>query len=381
MKWKNTTILGTEPFTVAASDAAAEPASWTRVAVKTLKVNKHNSTLIRLIFYSVGVVASICWACNCLGENMLQDDAFASFREFFSSKPTITNLIFDSTLLNLDTGKFRPTLLYQGCFQTNGWCIRQLGTIEDAKRNEILNPWYLLAGHYDDTYWVMEGVVKKFNREQINDPSDPQSSYARFGKGILFQVLDFGIGGLDENSMRWNGDEFTATATFGLKTSQKLTGKVLGFSRDGRVEKITYHFTGDDRIFFIDYQYDNKGFDLSYFPSQWVYSIQSGGDQLITNGITHVYAMKVSQSALNQVTFEPGAYMKGATDVLSSHIVIEKDRKLYEQLPGGVQIPVQSKASPPIGRRYTRPVALAILILAAIVPPLLFVLLQKKRKN
>jgi hypothetical protein len=340
---------------------------------------KHNSMLIRLFACSVGAFVWICLACHCLGENVPQNDAFASFREFFRSKPAITNLIFDRTLLDFSTGKFKPTLLYQGRLQTNGWCIRELGKLEDANKNEVLNPRYLLAGHYNDTYWVLEGVVKKFTREQINDPSDPQPSYLNFGRTILFEVLDFGIPDLDEESMKWSGDEFTAIATIGL-TQGKLAGKVSSFSEQGRVQQITYHFVGDSRVFFINYQYDNTSFDLPYFPSELVYSIRFGGSQLITNAVTRIYAMKISQHAINQLTFEPGAYMKGATNVLSSVTVIEKDRKLYEQLPGGGQIPVQTNASHSTGHTFIRRFVLSILILTAIVPPLLFVLFHKKPK-
>ena len=230
------------------------------------------------------------------------------WKAHFISTPTIENCVFED-----DDKKSGETHLYQFRWQTNAFLFRQIPSLAEASSNHIaLTDGYV--GRYESNSWSIQGAGPSGQLFLFPNagniwgirPKDANEMSLYMGEGELFSALYYGIFDLNPETVEWSeNSKFTASSRKG----EKMIGEITDVSSNGLPTRLEWHYAearpGMD--FIEEYKYDNANFGLPYFPSEFDFFTENGGEKQLAD-VFKILILETSSTPLEESYFDHDRY-------------------------------------------------------------------------
>lgn len=277
------------------------------------------------------------------------------WKAHFTDTPIIEICVFERTLYS-GNGE---TNLYQFRYQTNGFMVRQIRTLDDIYSNQIprIN---LYAGHFESNYWAIDAgnVLKLFpNFEgQLGSPQNGDVALLSFAERYMFSALYYGINNLDPKTVQWPEElKFTALSVLG----QRCVGQIIESSR-GLPTVLRWHMEQSPQLeFLLEYNYNNS-VGLSYYPSEIRLFSRVGGNKTL-NAVHKVLIMRTSNTPLGVEAFRATNYAGTRAVTL-----VFTNNDIYTPMADGKLTKVLPVSALPIERTSAKTASIVRLVFAGI---------------
>ena len=217
------------------------------------------------------------------------------------------------------------------------------------------------AGRFESNCWAISwtadthGVLRLFpNSDNIwrYAPTNTNKYLVYMADRALVNVLYYGIGNLDPESIKWtSGATFTAVDVGG----QKVNGRVTEVFQ-GKPTQLEWRYDGapgNDFTFILNYKYD-KQFDLSYFPSEIQLFTNFDGKKVLQL-VWKIIVMNSSGQPLERHVYEPDRYFSVPSSISNRvSVLLNSNGATYEVSHG---LPVKVFPASARGISNTSPLA------------------------
>ena len=289
----------------------------------------------------------------------VSDDPISFFKRAISSPPDVEKYIASQRSIPSGSANY-----FVGARAGSNYFMKFISDT-DALRN--LNKANIIVGQSGaNAYQIGQDNVS------YGIGSNPLTSNSELLLRKTRQFLDMGITEIDPESVRWEGNSFTATmrgrfARHGeLSVSNGLPYRLfISVAKDSPPYKM------------VEYTYSNPPPPLSGFPSKMVISGNSDG-KLIASEEIQIYSVQVAKRPLSDNFFTAAQFI--ATNIIATNIYSNTDLYVVNRRGQTVKLPDSVKETGGYSNSHPRSLIILCLVLTSIVP-LVFFIVQHNRQT
>lgn len=260
------------------------------------------------------------------------------WKAHFSAPIIVENCIFVRTVINSSSGT--ESNLYQCKYQSNGYMIREITSLDQANSNIIPKTGFY-AGRFLSNYWAIDNgpVLKLFpNADAMMAARNNGDAALVFtAQTVIMSALFYGINLIDPASVRWLDEEsFEGRSVDG----RRFSGRILKVDGN-RPTRLEWFFKDRQQThYFLEYSY-GRALGIAYYPSEFRLYRHIVGETASTLIATHnILMLNQATVAMTEATLSGSNYFTPSQSLVSTFTVTSNgtyfasaDGKLEKVLP------------------------------------------------